>query len=314
MVATIVTLTLNPSVDRFLEVPRLTLNEVNRAVRVRSAPGGHGLQVAWGVRTLGGESAAVFVCGGESGRQLVQSFSSAGVSVRPVWTSEPTRQNVDIIDLATREHTRVHEPGATVGRRLLEEVEEAFFELAEGAYSIVIGGSLPPGVDKRYYAQLARKAAQRGFAVVADATPDALAEIIQARPFLVKPDQEQTEALLGRLLYAADEFALAAKEIAQRGAQWAIVSIGRLGGFCSDGSRCYHYYGPAVEAQNAVGVGDAFLAGLLTALQQHKPMQEALALGAGAGTACAQSDEGPFFSAELARQLAEEVRVEEMAL
>jgi 1-phosphofructokinase len=75
----IVTLTLNPSLDRTLEVDTLERGAVLRAASVHLDPGGKGVNVARALLANGVATRAVIPCGGPEGEQLVRLLAEEGV-------------------------------------------------------------------------------------------------------------------------------------------------------------------------------------------------------------------------------------------
>ena len=74
----IITLTLNPSLDRTIDVERLARGEVIRAASSHVDPGGKGVNVTRALLANGVTSRAVLTCGGEEGQHLVRLLAGRG--------------------------------------------------------------------------------------------------------------------------------------------------------------------------------------------------------------------------------------------
>ena len=75
----IYTVTLNPALDKTVEIPSFTIDSVNRITAMRTDPGGKGINVSKVISKFGGKSVATGILGGATGLSLIH-------------ISEPTRR------------------------------------------------------------------------------------------------------------------------------------------------------------------------------------------------------------------------------
>ena len=80
----IVTVTLNPSIDRTLTVPALIRGEVIRAESTMADPGGKGVNVTRFLTAHGTDSVAVLPAGGATGNALLGLLDDAGIPHRAI--------------------------------------------------------------------------------------------------------------------------------------------------------------------------------------------------------------------------------------
>ena len=66
----IYTVTLNPALDKTVEIPSLTVDSVNRITTMRTDPGGKGINVSKVIDKLGGKSIATGILGGDTGHPV----------------------------------------------------------------------------------------------------------------------------------------------------------------------------------------------------------------------------------------------------
>lgn len=270
----IVTLTLNPSLDRTLELRRLHRGAVNRAVSVHLDPGGKGVNVTRALRAFGVASRAVIPCGGADGRETVRLLAAAGVPVIAVPVAGRTRSNVTLVE-GGGESTKVNEPGspltaeelAEVGAAMLracqnEDGESQEFDVASWA---VLCGSLPPGVPDGVYAGLTKLFAAHGCRVAVDTSGPALLSAVAAGPDLIKPNREELAAAVGRPLSDLADVVAAAEELRAHGAGAVLASLGADGAVLVDRNGTHHCRADPIEPRSTVGAGDAMLAGFLAA-------------------------------------------------
>lgn len=262
----IVTVTLNPSLDRTMDVAELQHGQVNRALSTHLHPGGKGVNVTRALLANGVPSLAVLPVAGPEGEQLVQLLRDEGVAAVVVPVSGRTRSNVSVADRHGAV-TKINEPGTPLAPSDLEVVLERALDEAPAGSWLVLCGSLPPGTPPQQYAEMARRAAAHGVRVAVDTSGDALRHAVDAGPELVKPNAEELAEAVGRPLGSRADVVAAAQELRRRGARRVLVSLGGAGAVLVDDDGVALGESVAVAPRSTVGAGDAFLAGFLAAEQ-----------------------------------------------
>ena len=289
----IVTLTLNPSLDRTIEVDRLARGAVIRAGGAHLDPGGKGVNVSRALLANGVPSRAVLPCGGGDGRELVRLLEEEGVDVLAVPTSGATRSNVTLAE-PDGTVTKINEPGATMPPEDLERVAETVLHAAGSADWVVVCGSLPPGVPVDVYARLARRFAAAGIRVAVDTSGPALLAAIAAGAVLVKPNREELAEAVGRPLSSLGDVVAAARELRSWGAGTVLASLGADGAVLVDDEGVVVGESRLIEPRSTVGAGDSFLAGFLSVgARGETALAEALAWGAAAAALPGSRMPGP---------------------
>src|SRR6476469_454113 len=108
---TIVTFTINPAVDVFLEVPRVVPGHKLRCLAPLHEAGGGGVNVSRAIRRLGGESVALFPAGCSPGDRLVTMLEREESPSNVVRIGNPTREDVNVVERATGFEYRFVVPG-----------------------------------------------------------------------------------------------------------------------------------------------------------------------------------------------------------
>ena len=285
----IVTLTLNPSVDRTVEVEALDRGEVIRALRVRVDPGGKGINVSRALAAQGLATCAVITCGGAEGEHLLALLREAGIDVGPVPIVGSIRSHITVVE-PDGTTTKFNEPGAP----LTEDEQAAVLTAVKTVLApangdrppatwLVASGSLPPGAPVSLYADLIREVSGSGTRVVVDTSGPALEAVLAAGPTLVKPNREELAAATGRRLATIDDVVEAANRLRERGAGSVLASLGPDGAVLVDADGAVHGRTPAAVPVSSVGAGDAMLAGFLAVGGTGAAaLTEALAWGAAA--------------------------------
>lgn len=260
----IVTVTLNPSLDRTVEVDALTRGAVLRAGSTHLDPGGKGVNVTRALLANGVASRAVLPVAGAEGAQLVELLAAEGVQAELVQAGGRTRSNIAIAE-CDGTVTKVNEPGTALTADELEQVVARALELAARGDWVVLCGSLPPGVPVDQYARMTQRLRAAGLRVVVDSSGAPLVHAVDAAPDLMKPNVTELAEVTGRSLLTRGDVVDAARELLARGVGRVLVSLGADGAILVDASGVVAGESPVTDARSTVGAGDACLAGFLAA-------------------------------------------------
>lgn len=273
----IVTLTMNPAVDLFTSTARIVPTDKLRCGPPLVHPGGGGINVARVVARLGGGAAAVFPAGGATGAQLRRLLEAERLPIEPVAVSGDTRQDFSVRDDERAVEYRFVLPGPTLEAAEWQAcLQRVVARAGEGCRFVVASGSLPSGVPQDFYARLARLLAARGLPLVLDASGPALAEGLEAGVHLVKPSLRELRELTGQALEDTGAQRAACEEIIRRGgAQLVALSLGADGALLVTAETAWTAAALRVPVASAIGAGDSFLGGMVSALADGEPAERA---------------------------------------
>ena len=288
----IVCVAANPSIDKLFEVERLHIGAIHRPRSFTQVPGGKGLNCARAAAALGADVTATGILAGHAGRWIEEALTAESVERRFVWTEGESRACLSVAS-ATEDGllTEFYERGPDIGPGVWGRFEELLDDIVSDASWTTISGSLPPGGAADGYLRLTEIASEHGARVAIDAEPDALTHALKAQPAIVKVNADEAAAFLGSPVATEAEAAAAAREIRARMAfpdATAIVTRGVEGALVCRAAdevlraRLYE------RGPYPVGSGDAFLAGLVTALDRDEGWEAALRLALGAAAANAE--------------------------
>jgi 1-phosphofructokinase family hexose kinase len=284
---------LNPAIDKRLRLDSLKPGRVNRAIEAIPAPGGKGAHVAMVLRALGADPLWLGFSGGPNGDALLQGLRALSIRAEGVPTAAETRMNLEILE-ENGTVTEILEGGPFIGpaeRQSMLRAFETALELNPNAI-VVMSGSLPPGLPKDEFATLVKVAQQRGARVFLDTSGEPLKLGLQQRPDFAKPNQEETEWLIGRTIDGNASAAAAVEELVQHGPKSAAVSLGSKGlVWRGHGTGdAFVAVPPKLEAASAVGSGDATIAGFAFAASQGLEPAVTLRLAVACGAANVLAD------------------------
>ncbi|MEU4222994.1 1-phosphofructokinase [Nonomuraea sp. NPDC026600] len=278
----ILTLTLNPSLDRTIEIASLDRGAVIRAAAARLDPGGKGVNVSRALLANAVASRAVMPYGGDEGRQLVRLLTLEGLDMVTVPVTGTTRSNVTLAE-PDGTITKINEPGTALSPGELDTIADTVLAAAHEADWVVASGSLPPQVPADVYARLCRRFAGAGIHVAVDTSGPALASALAAGPALVKPNLDELAHATGMPIRCVGDVVEAAGKLRAAGARTVLASLGADGAVLVQDNGIWYGHATVTEPRSSVGAGDAMLAGFLAGgATGEEALVEALAWGAAA--------------------------------
>jgi 6-phosphofructokinase 2 len=286
----IVTVTLNPCIDKTFSVDRVIADRKLTGRDVRVYPGGGGINVARAVTRLGVEARALWSCGGDVGRHLTRLLDAEHVPHVPVPIDGEVRENLIVLDESSGEQYRFGMPGPRFSQADRARWLEAVQGIAPSVEYVVFSGSLPDAAPGDWYQELLRTV-RSGTRIIVDSAGAALRRALDRGVFLIKPNQRELGEVVGRELVRETEIEEAASEIvAGGGAEVVVVSLGRGGAVCASKEGAARFLAPAVLARSKVGAGDSMVAGLTAGLIQGRSLGDAVRLGVAAGSAAVMNE------------------------
>ena len=281
----IITVTLNPAIDKSLSVPSLRLGRRHRTVERRTLAGGKGVNVARMLKTLDQPVIATGLAGGATGTQIIEQLRRESIVNDFVLIGEDSRTNTNLFDPTTGEETEINEQGPLVDADELARFCDKLYYLARGAAMVVFAGSLPRGVEGDFYATLVRELHKRDVLTI-DTDGDALRQAVRAEPGIVSPNVLEAEELIGQEFGDDEDRAGAVREIVALGAREALMTTpdGCWAQVLVDGApQLFRVTIAPREPVATVGSGDAFLAGYIAARYSGSPPEECLRFAVACG-------------------------------
>ena len=328
MLATVIlTVTLNPSLDKTYSVPGFAVGRDLVAARVELSPGGKGLNVASFARALGAEVTATGILAGHTGRHVEELLAGRGIAGDFVWVPGETRSCHIIHDPESGTLSQIKEPGPAVPPGTQAAVAAKVHALAGRARVVVFSGSLPPGMDAGIYRALAAAVRARGVHAVLDAAGEPLALGLAARPDVIKPNLEELDDLAVWLRLPAGPCpaggatdpeavrrwaAAAGGEIRARFRTDVVASLGPLGAVVVAAEGAHALVPPPIEAVNTISCGDAVVAAIALGLARGQGLLESARLGVAMATAKAGRFATGLVDPEDAARVLPHVRIERL--
>jgi tagatose 6-phosphate kinase len=285
-------LSLNTALDRTEVVPGFTSGMVFRATRSSVQAGGKGLNVARVLRRLGAAVRVIGFLGGPPALPITQACRDLGIDTCWIPTANESRTCIIITDPESGLQTVVNEPGPPVSPEDVDAIRAAVLEHVGEGDVLAIAGSAPPGVPAEFYRDLVTELQRCRVRFLVDVAGDSLRPALTAQPWAVAPNLSEAQSALEERI--GDREAI--KSLSMH-ADHAILTLGAQGVLYAHRGMLLRMSPPEVPSVNAVGSGDALVAGFLAGIERGMDSADALRLGIACGASNAmmlEADIGPL--------------------
>lgn len=306
----IVTVTMNPAIDKTVEIEELKPGNLNRIERVEYDAGGKGINVSKTIHELGGESIAAGFLGGNSGKTIEAVLNSKNIKNDFIWVEGETRTNTKIYEKNGRV-TELNEKGPSISSRKIENLLCKLDTYAGADTLFVLAGSVPGTVETEIYARIIERVHAKGAKVLLDADGALFRSGLKARPDMIKPNEWEIRQYAGLSCQASEEELLSiARNFQKEGIKDVVISMGKKGALFILGDYEAKGLPLSVNAHSTVGAGDAMVAAMAYAWDKKLDKEDLirLCMGSSAGAVTTVGTKPP--AREMVDQLMEQVVIE----
>lgn len=145
-----------------------------------------------------------------------------------------------------------------------------------------------------------------------DTSGELLSNGINAKPFFIKPNRDEIEALTGRKIESDEDAVEEIKRFQENGVELVVISLGSKGAIAGYKDEFYKVTVPKVRAVNPVGSGDSYVAGIAVSLERGYSIEDMLKYASACGTANAMEEETGSVKESIVNELLEKIKVEKL--
>lgn len=281
----VITITLNPSLDKTLILDAIHVNELNRVVSIREDAGGKGINISRNLMCWGIDSIALGFVGGYIGNHLTHILEQEKIKTDFVHVKENTRVNLKI---KTQENylTEINEPGPTINEEHVNQLLKKLKKHVKKDCIVVLSGSAPSSINPKLYADIIQLAKSYQASVILDADKKAFELGVLAKPTLIKPNEKEVAWFLNKEEVSLKDCLIQAHNWIKDGIEHVVISRGSKGAIFVNQETVYELDGLKVNLVNPTGAGDAMVSGMIYGLLNKYSTQETyrFALAASAAT------------------------------
>lgn len=308
----IYTVTLNPAIDKTVVIENLHTGGVNRILSAREDAGGKGINVSKCLKNLGEESVAAMILAGQAGKRLDAMLKEMKIHMLRVHTEGENRTNLKIIDPVKGENTDINEPGPRIDMQLLEQMKIKLGRSLGKGDIVVLSGSLPKGTPPELYAEWIKFFRNLGVCVYLDADGEPMHKGMAAVPYMIKPNNDELAALLGKETLTVEEMFAEGIRLHKTGIAEVVISLGGDGALFVSSDGAYRAQGLRVPVKSTVGAGDSMVAAMAYGHAKKLDREEKIRLAVAMGAASVMQSGSQPPESDLVWELAKKVSLEKL--
>mgnify|MGYP002589127732 CR=1 FL=1 len=284
----IYTVTFNPSLDYIVSVEDFKLGLTNRTSSELILPGGKGINVSTVLGNLGIENTALGFLAGFTGKEIERRLKEMGVASDFIEINEGvSRIN---LKLKSIDGTEINGSGPVISAEDVEKLMEKLDKLGEGDV-LFLAGSIPSSMPDDMYQKIMAKLDGKGVMIVVDATRDLLMNVLEYRPFLIKPNNHELGEIFEVTLKTREDVIPYGRKLQEKGARNVLISMAGEGAvLIAENGEVYSSPAPKGTLVNGVGAGDSMVAGFMTGWMEKQDYEHAFRMGVATGSASAFSE------------------------
>ena len=276
----IITVTPNTAIDLYVEIEALSTQDNIQALNSFEFACGKGVNVAKAITSLG----MSVTCLGFVGHQSIPTFKAINSSLLQTDFTEcegKTRTNITLFDVLENRETHIRTSGFEVTAVDCQKLLEKLDGYTTAGDIVILSGSLPSGAPENFYQTLIELCHSKSAIPFLDSSGSSLQAGLVAKPYLVKPNQQELEELVGKPLPDETSIVAAARSIVDQGIEWVYVSRGEKGVIIVGdtivlSAGVNKLPSPVVSH---IGCGDAMIAGLAVATLKKTGLEETIKTG-----------------------------------
>lgn len=306
----VITVTLNPAMDKTITLEGLSIGKVNKAINVRQDIGGKGINVSKVLKNFGVNSLCTGFLGGKLENVFIEELKTRNIDNEFMHIENETRTNTKIVDSLNKTNTDINEPGPYISEEELKRFIDGFKLMCNKGDIVVLAGGVSPSVPKDIYFRLVKIAKEKEALVILDADEELLKEGIKAHPDIIKPNNHELQKLLDLSDITEDNIINAAKQLKAQGIQKIMISLGEKGGVFVTQKGVCKCEGLKVPVKSTVGAGDSMVAAIVYSILNNFNDEETLSFATACGAASVSLDGTQACTLQQVSELLKEVRVQ----
>lgn len=304
----ILTVTPNIALDITYTIDKFELHSSMRVNDVADRAGGKGINVSRVLASLGYESLILGLQGGNVGAAIEADLIASQLPYELVPIVGQTRRSVGIVDRSTGDATVLNEAGPDVSGEEWERLTQTVARHLPQASTLVVSGSLPPGIGQTGVAELAQLAVAASVPVIVDTSGPSLLDAVAVGPDVVKPNAHEIASATG--IHDPLEGAAA---LIERGAKAVVVSLGADGMCVVTADQTFRAKPTRTISGNPTGAGDAGVAALAAGLAFSNSWEDRLRQAVAVSAAAVAHPLAGSFDPDVYESMLTDVLVEDLS-
>ena len=287
----ILTITINPLLERRYYYSTTDLNIVNRNGKVILKAGGKGININRQLNKLGLSNVALLFTGGINGKQIRESLQKEKINYSDIITKNETRDAAIIIDKSGK---KVYSFFRTDPEITASEVDSFILKMRKMIATseiVVFSGSSPGRETDIIFSEGIKIANEMDKISVCDTYGNHLEKCLEASPTIIHNNVEEIQHPNNSNLTSESEYLSILDSLYNRGIKQAFITNAEKPFYASNFDFHYKVTLPKIDAIDSTGCGDAFTAGIIYGIHIKSKFEQQLCFASALGVCNAQSFE-----------------------
>lgn len=284
----ILTITLNPLLEKVLFFSKIERNKVNRAFDLKINAGGKGINVSRQLNKFKIENLASGFLGGENGKMLRSILYSENIKNSFQQINDETREGFVIV-----ENQKILESYFSPDPVIKPNEVDSFISKIQKAIlnceMLIFSGSSPrfenPEDEFRIFNELISFAKENDKFIILDIYGKNLKEILELQPDIVHTNLDEFQFSLQTQLQTKNKIIDKLLNMYSAGIKIFLITDGDKNFYAINHGFLYEGFPPKINLMNPTGSGDAFMAGFIYGLHHNLPFEEILMWATASGAA-----------------------------
>lgn len=306
----VITVTLNPALDKTLTINNFTLGEVNRVSSIRYDIGGKGINVSKVLKNFNIDSISTGFLGGVWEKYFLDELNMRNILCEFIHIQNSTRTNTKIVDDLNKVYTDINEPGPLITEDELSRFVSSFESLCNKGDIVVLSGGVSPSIPVNIYGRLIKIAKTKGAVTILDAEGKLLEEGLKEKPDIIKPNIHELSKLMNLENENPNTIIRASKKLIEDGIGKVLVSLGDKGAMLITKDEVYSAKGLKIDVKSTVGAGDSMVAALVYSLINNLDNKDTLKFANASGAASVSLEGTEACTLSQVKKLIDKVSIE----
>ncbi len=281
----IITVTLNPAIDKTSYIDKLNVNSLNRLNKINTDIGGKGINVSKILKQLNEESICLGFIGGFTGNLIKSKLDELNIKHNFTQVVDNTRTNLKIIDKDYK-LTEISEPGPIITLMDIQDLKDKLNNILNKNDILILSGSASPSINTNIYLELSNLAHIKHCTTILDADGDLLVNGLKGCINVLKPNKYELCKYLNRNEDISNEELIEqSKTLLNANLNLIVLSLGEEGSYFISKEEIYKVEPIKTSIVTTVGAGDAMVSGIAYGLSNNYSLTEIIKLS----SACASA-------------------------
>lgn len=305
----ILTITLNPLLERRYYYSNINLDSVNRNGTLNLKAGGKGININRQLNKLGIRNIALTFIGGNNGKLMRESLHNEKIFFTDIITKNETRDVAVIIDQSKNKVYYFFRVDSEISDKEVDDFILKMEKMIATCEVVAFSGSSPCKSTDIIFPEGINIANKLGKISLCDTYGEHFQNCLDASPTIIHNNVNEIHSSLGLSLNNKKEYIALLNKLYKSGIKQAYITNAARSFYASNFDFHYKITLPKIDTVDSTGSGDSFAAGIIQGWHNKSTFKQQLQFASALGICNARSLEVCDVSAEDAIAIVEQIKI-----